>query len=329
MKSTRIEKIKEQLAGRKIFLTGGTGFFGKSILDFFIDHCGSVDFEVCILTRNSSKIEHEYKRWNLLKNIKLHTGDVENFDFPKENFDTILHLATPADAKDNLQEPLRISNIICEGTKRILNLAVQNKVKYFLFASSGAVYGQQPTAISHVNEKYIGAPVTTNKGSAYGESKRMAEFLCSEYYRTHGVPSKIARCFSFVGPHLNKSGSYAVGNFMRDCIEGKEIRIKGDGTPHRSYLYAEDLVVWLLTIAFFGKDNECYNVGSDQSLSIFELSGVVAQALSKVNHPIFVEQKSTGDITRYVPDITKARDELGLDVWVSLEEAIKKSCSSR
>src|SRR3989338_4961828 len=104
--------------------------------------------------------------------------------------------------------------------------------------------------MSRLPEEYFGAPYPADVKSAWGESKRAAEFICGYYADRYGLEIKIARCFSFVGPYLPLDIHYAVGNFIRDALKGGPLRIKGDGTPVRAYLYAADLAVWLWTILF-------------------------------------------------------------------------------
>ena len=192
-----------------------------------------------------------------------------------------------------------------------------------LFVSSGAVYGRQPSELTHVPESYAGAPDALSPAAAYGEGKRVGEFLCAQA-STGGLSTSVARCFAFVGPHLPLDTHFAIGNFLRDALAGRDIIIKGDGTPMRSYLYASDLVVWLLHLLCAGENRAAYNVGSGEDLSIAQLAGVIAKRYGRQ-----VQVLGTPDPAkpreRYVPDVSKARVQLGLEPRVALETAIEKT----
>lgn len=325
--SNFIENIRSNLKDKNVFLTGGTGFFGKSFLDFIIKYCSDINVNITILTRDPDTFLTQHPQYKL-SNIVYISGDIESFAFPPGNFDTVLHFATPADALLNTSEPLKMINIIINGMNRVLDFSKAKKIKSFLFTSSGAIYGKQPSDLTHISESYVGAPITTSPGSAYGEAKRLAELMGCETAKLVGFEFKIARCFAFTGPHLKRNGSFAIGNFIGDCLDEKTISISGDGTPYRSYLYSEDLIVWLLEILFRGTNCSAYNVGSDDHLTIEQLAKRVASALKK-DVQINVQLKSTSTpVSRYVPDVNKAKTELGLAVWTNLDEAIIKSAST-
>jgi dTDP-glucose 4,6-dehydratase len=179
--------------------------------------------------------------------------------------------------------------------------------------------------MTHIPEEYNGAPDPLDPKSAYGEGKRLAEHLCSLYADAHLQP-KIARCFAFVGPYLSLDIHFAIGNFIRDALNGGPILVKGDGTPRRSYLYAADLAIWLWTILFRGHSLRPYNVGSDKWFSIKE----VAQCVSEQFHPApAIEIRGTSDpqqpAQHYVPDISRSIGELGLEVETDLASSIQKT----
>jgi dTDP-glucose 4,6-dehydratase len=217
---------------------------------------------------------------------------------------------------------------IIEGTRHTLEFAKFCQAKKFLLTSSGAVYGKQPPEITHVSEDYLGSPDLTNPGYAYAEGKRAAEMLCTLYAKQHGLETKIARCFAFVGPYLPLDTHFAIGNFIRDAMTGYPILIQGDGTPYRSYLYAADLAIWLWTILFKGKSCYPYNVGSDEDLTIAELAKVVASTFaSKVEVVIAKEPIPGKPAERYVPSVKRAFSALQLKPLIPLRDSIIRTAS--
>jgi dTDP-glucose 4,6-dehydratase len=310
-----------------IFVTGGTGFFGKWFLETFAyaNQEKAANLRVIILSRDPDKFLKQYPHFGNNASFKFIKGDVRDFPYPDEPIHYVIHAATESSGKLNIEDPLLMFDTIVNGTLNVLNLAKQKNPKAFLFTSSGAVYGKQPPDITHVTEDYKGGPDTTNFRSAYSEGKRAAELLCSVFHERWHVGIKIARCFAFVGPYLPLGGHFAIGNFIGNALRDENITILGDGTQHRSYLYAADLVIWLYTILLKGVSNRPYNVGSDKDVSIHEL----AQHVNKVNSKVVVKvlgKSTTGALAeRYVPSIDRARDELYLDCFVSLDNAIRQT----
>ncbi|MBA7696316.1 dTDP-glucose 4,6-dehydratase [subsurface metagenome] len=170
------------------------------------------------------------------------------------------------------------------------------------------------------------APDSTHSMSAYGQAKRMAELLCSIYQNQHGLEVVIARCFAFVGPYLNLDIHYAVGNFIRDGLNGKTIQVLGDGSPLRSYLYAADLAIWLWTILLKGQSGRAYNVGSDKEINIADLALRVSKYFPQRPEVKIAQTPVPSKAPeRYVPCIDRAKKELKLQCWIELDEAIRRT----
>jgi dTDP-glucose 4,6-dehydratase len=224
------------------------------------------------------------------------------------------------------ETPLAKFENIVIGTQRTLEFAVKCRARKFLLTSSGAIYGRQPADVTHVAEDHAVAPEPTHTASAVGHSKRAAEFLTAAYGEQHGFDATIARCFSFVGKHLPLDLHYAIGNFMRDALEGGRVEVRGDGTQVRSYLYAADLVIWLLAILCNGAAGRAYNVGSDEDVTIADLAHRVAR-LAPVPVGVHVAglPPRLPRPDRYVPSTARAQAELGLRQLISLDEAIART----
>lgn len=317
-----------ELRGEQIFMTGGTGFFGCWLLETFlwINERLKLDARVAILTRNPAAFVAKSPHLSQTNAVTLIQGDIRTFSFPAGTFSHVIHAATESSAKLNAENPLLMIDTIVEGTRRALDFSLACGAKKILLTSSGAVYGKQPAELTHIPEDYSGAPDPLDPKTAYGQGKRLAEHLCVLYGQKSAVEMKIARCFAFVGPYLPLDIHFAIGNFIRDGLNGGPIVILGDGTPHRSYLYAADLAIWLWTILFRGQSLRPYNVGSHESLSIAAVARRVAEQFQpRVPVEIRGTPNPQKSVERYVPDISRARQELGLEARIELPQAIRNT----
>jgi dTDP-glucose 4,6-dehydratase len=323
----------EEMRGQRLFLTGGTGFFGCWLVESFCHANRELDLggQVTVLTRDSRKFRAKAPHLANDAAVTLHAGDVRDFEFPAGEFRFVIHAATEASAKQAAEEPLQMLSTILAGTERTLKFAAQCGARKFLLTSSGAVYGKQPAEMTHVPETYSGAPDPLDAASVYAEGKRASELMCALYQKTaaaKGVPfeAKIARCWAFCGAHLPLDAHFAIGNFIGDVLAGREISIGGDGTPRRSYLYASDLAVWLWAILFRGPALVPINVGSGHAVSIREVAEAVAKTLAPATEIRVAKQPVPGAApARYVPAVKRAEELLGLRERVGLEEMIGRT----
>lgn len=324
----RTEGLWEEVRGQQIFLTGGTGFFGCWLVESFchMNRVLGLGAHLTILTRAPEAFKGKCPHLAADTAVSLLKGDVRDFEFPAGNFRYVIHAATEARARQAAEAPMEMLTTIVDGTRRALEFAATHGTRAFLLTSSGAVYGKQPSDLTHVPETYSGGPDTLDPANVYAEGKRLAEQLCVQYGNRYGVGCKIARCWAFCGPHLPLDEHFAIGNFIDDVLARRPIQIKGDGTARRSYLYAADLAVWLWTILLRAPDLTAINVGSAQDLSILELAQVVAQSLDPESQIEVAQRAVPGSIpARYVPSVDRARDLLGLEAWTSLEESLRRT----
>ncbi|NLI78224.1 MAG: NAD(P)-dependent oxidoreductase [Candidatus Riflebacteria bacterium] len=323
----RTAPLWADLAGQDLFLSGGTGFFGRWLLESFLAANDRLDLRarVTVLSRDPARFRARFPHLGDHPAVRWHQGEITAFTPPAGRFPFVIHGATEASVKLNLEAPLVMFDTITAGTRRVLDLAAGAGTRRFLFVSSGAVYGPQPPDLPLVAETHPGAPDPFDPAAAYGLGKRAAEFLGAVWGREPGRAFTAARCYAFVGPHLPLDQHFAAAQFIRAGRAGGPIVVAGDGRPVRSYLYAADLAVWLWTILLRGAPGEAYNVGSDQPVSIRELADRVAAAFSPSPAIEVCQPPGPGPAPRYVPSIDKARRQLGLDVGIPLDDGIRRT----
>lgn len=323
-------RIFEQLRGARLFLTGGTGFFGHWLLETLL-HANrelSLNVQVTVLTRSATSFQSRAPHIVEDAAVTLLQGDIRNFSFPEEPHTHVVHAATDSGGSQADGPAYLLAESILEGTRRVLRFARETGANRLLYVSSGAVYGRGVTDVARIPETYRGGPDPLLLQSSYDEAKRMAEHLCVAYSAGTQLACTIARCFAFVGPHLPLDQHFAVGNFIRDAMADRPIHIKGDGTPLRSFLYMSDLAAWLWTLLVRGGRDRAYNVGSDETVSIRKLAHTTATVLQP---GLRIQTDGTAQPgvapATYVPDLTRVREELGLEVTVPLQQAIRKTAA--
>lgn len=322
----------DALRGARVLVTGGTGFFGRWLLESFVRADARFDLRanLLVLSRDPAAFMARMPHLSGARSIRFLTGDVRAFAPPASGLTHVIHGATATTGPLNADDPLEMLDTIVAGTRHALEVARVSGARRVLLLGSGAVYGRQPSAVTHLAEDHAGAPDSLDPAQAYAEGKRLAELMGAVYQRDHGMEVVAARCFAFVGPHLPLDAHFAIGNFMRDAMEGGEIRIGGDGSPYRSYLHAADLTAWLLTLLTRGVGGRAYNVGSEEALTIREVADLVARiAEPLLGRAVTVTQHRAADpdrpAQRYVPSTRRARDELGLRGWIPLEDAVART----
>jgi dTDP-glucose 4,6-dehydratase len=323
----RTEHLWTDARGERFFITGGTGFVGTWLMESLLwaNRRLGLGVSAVLLTRNPAAYQTRLPHLAEDPCVTLHAGDASSFQYPEGSFPLVIHAATERHAPPTLHQPAAAFTRDLAATKRVLELARARGTVRFLFTSSGAVYGEQPAHLLNIPEDYAGAPLPTDTNSAYGQSKRASEFLCTSYARACGFSATIARLFAFTGPYLPLDANYAAGNFVRDALAGGPVRLTGDGGAYRSYLYAADLAIWLWTILFRGQSGAAYNVGSPHSVSIAELARrVVKIAGGEIGIHVDPSAQPASLRARYVPAVQRAESELGLRVWVPLERGLRR-----
>jgi nucleoside-diphosphate-sugar epimerase len=321
------QDVWESIRGKSIFVTGGTGFFGKWLLESFIyiNEKLALNAKITTLTRYPESFLDQYPFYNEYKNaIKFVKGDLLSYDFIlDEKYHFIIHAATEASDSLNKNNPLLMMDTITLGTRRVLDFALDQPIESLLFVSSGAVYGKQPSNISHIKESDFFNVDINNSNSAYSEGKRIAELYCSTYFEKYKLPLKIARCFAFVGPYLPLDTHFAIGNFINNVIKNEDIVIKGDGSNIRTYMYASDLSIAIWKILFFGIENRPYNVGVDSIYSLKDIALIIKKIYG--NKIQILNENINKEKNIYSPNIDLLKKDLRINNFISIEDALTKT----
>lgn len=311
-----------ELDGIRLFATGCTGFFGYWLLAALecLNRNGQA-IEVVALSRDPHAFLDRRPEFRHLPWLSFIQGDVTDFDPPDGRFDGVIHGATDSSPQAAANPSTLLASMI-DGTRRVLDMLADSDCRRFLLISSGAVYGNQPATIPALMEDagLAGDPLTP--ANAYGEGKRIMEMLCACRAGKELPAPVTARCFAFVGPHI--PGHLAPAQFLHDALAGGPIVLRGDGSPLRSYLYAADLAVWLLTLLARGNPGRAYNVGGTDAISLAELAGVIRDTVAPGTSIKILGTDSGAARHRYLPDTSRARVELGLKVWTPLPRAIAR-----
>jgi len=308
-----------------LLVIGGSGFFGKTILDAFqrnlLDPWG-ID-NIMIIARHPEELQKNYSQL-ITSKVKLLKGDIGSInELPFADY--VIHAAASTDARNYHLSPLMERSNIIRGTLNYCELAKEfNQKSKIVYVSSGAVYGTQPHDLEKVSEDFdfLNADQLPENKRDYAYAKRESEKAIFDLSLS-GLNVSIARCFAFLGQWLPLDQHFAVGNFIHDGLLGRPIKVNAKYRVYRSYMYADDLVEWLMTIA--GKSSEScpiYNVGSDQSILIDELAYKVGLYFGQnISFGYYLDEF----VDRYIPCTDKAKNMLNLKNKYNLDDAISKT----
>jgi dTDP-glucose 4,6-dehydratase len=305
-----------------LMVIGGSGFFGKSILDSYQRGLlASWDIKsISILSRNASLLRLSHPHL-ISSSVDLIDCDITSCkELPYADF--VIHAAASTDAKNYLMQPLEEKRNIQAAVFNYSELAKKlHQNSRIVFCSSGAVYGRQSPDIYGLSEDSIFDPIDLLPPGKldYASAKRDAEVEIQRLGLA-GLKVSIARCFAFVGPYLRRDQHFAIGNFIEDGMKGRPILVKATHKVVRSYMFADDLVVWLMTLASFA-NTKCpvINVGSDEEIDITALAIKIA---SYFDVPALVPAVTDGEIDRYVPSIDRAQKQMNLSLRFDLSASI-------
>ena len=300
----------------RALLTGGAGFIGSHLCDRLIAEGWEVLCADNLLTGRKENIEHllDHERFAFLERDVCEPFEVEGA------LDWVLHLASPASPVDYMRHPLETLRVNAEGTRRMLDLAVEKGAR-FLLASTSEVYGDPQ--VHPQPETYWGNVNPIGPRSCYDEGKRYAEALTMAYHRGRGLEIRIARIFNTYGPRMRLDDGRVVPTFIRQALAGEPLTIHGDGTQTRSLCYVDDLVEGLWRLIGSGYQ-EPVNLGSDEELSVREIGELICRVVAQ---PLRVASvaRPREDPERRRADSALARVSLGWDPQVDLQSGMERT----
>jgi dTDP-glucose 4,6-dehydratase len=290
-------------------ITGGAGFLGSHLCDYFIEKGWEVLCLDNLVTGSEENIAH------LLPNARFRftRHDVTRYIDVSGPLDAVLHFASPASPPDYLKIPIQTMKVGSLGTHNSLGLALAKKAR-FLMASTSECYGD-PNISPQPDVNPVGPR------GVYDEAKRFSEALTMAYHRYHAVDTRIVRIFNTYGPRMRLNDGRALPNFLYQALVGEPITVYGDGKQTRSFCFVSDLIEGIYRL-FESKEHEPVNIGNPQEITILEFAERI-RTLVGANVPINFHPLPQDDPKQRCPDITKARRLLNWEPRVSLEEGLR------
>jgi len=300
----------------RLLVTGAAGFLGSHLCDRLLAQGHTVvgmDNLITGAPANLTHLEHH-------RGFQFVRHDVSTFIDVHGPVDGILHFASPASPIDYLEYPIPTLKVGALGTHNALGLA-KAKGARFLLASTSEVYGDP--LVHPQPETYWGNVNPVGPRGVYDEAKRFAEAMTMAYHRYHGLDTRIVRIFNTYGPRMRPRDGRVVSNFIVQALQGEPLTIYGDGSQTRSFCYVDDLIEGIVRL-FERGDADPTNIGNPHEFTVRQLAERVL-ALTQSRSPIVEQRLPVDDPKVRQPDITRARQRLGWEPKVPLEEGLRRT----
>jgi nucleoside-diphosphate-sugar epimerase len=300
----------------RVVVTGGAGFLGSHLCDAII---ARGDSAVCVdnlATGRADNVAHLMGR----PEFTFVEADVSSAFDVAGPVDAVAHLASPASPPEYLRLPLETLAAGSRGTENSLHLARRHGAR-FVLASTSEVYGDP--AVHPQSEEYWGNVNPVGPRSVYDEAKRFAEALTRAYRDTHGVNAGIIRIFNTYGPRMSARDGRIVTNFITQALNGDPLTIYGDGSQTRSFCYVDDLIRGIVAM-IDSAEHGPVNLGNPEEFTVAEFAQLVLQ-LTGSDSPVEHLTLPVDDPTRRCPVITRARQVLGWEPEVSVEDGVGRT----
>jgi dTDP-glucose 4,6-dehydratase len=300
----------------RLLVTGAAGFLGSHLCDQLLARGHRVIGVDNHITGNPANLAH----------LAHHPGfqfirhDVTTFIELEGPLEGVLHFASPASPVDYLELPIQTLKVGSLGTHKALGLA-RAKGARFLLASTSEVYGDP--LVHPQPEAYWGNVNPVGPRGVYDEAKRFAEAMTMAYHRYHNLDTRIVRIFNTYGPRMRPKDGRVVSNFIVQALRGQPLTIYGDGSQTRSFCYVDDLVEGIIRL-FLNGNADPTNIGNPVEFTVRQLAELVLK-LTSSSSPIVERPLPVDDPRVRQPDITRARQLLGWEPAVPLEEGLRRT----
>jgi dTDP-glucose 4,6-dehydratase len=300
----------------RVLITGGAGFIGSHLSDFFLGKGHSVIAMDNLITGDLRNIEHLFgnARFSFVKH------NVTDYIHVAGTVDAVLHFASPASPVDYLEHPIPTLKVGALGTHKALGLAKEKGAR-FLLASTSEVYGDP--LVDPQPETYWGNVNPVGPRGVYDEAKRFAEAMTMAYHRYHKVQVRIVRIFNTYGPRMRVNDGRAIPNFISQALRNKPITIYGTGRQTRSFCYIDDLVAGIYKL-LESSENAPVNIGNPNEMTLRELADEIIR-MTKTRSKIVFRPLPEDDPKIRQPDITRARKILRWEPKVPLHQGLQKT----
>lgn len=307
------------IKGKKIFITGGAGFIGSTLIGKLVN-----DNEIVVydnLARNSLKDKSYYGH----KNLTVIEGDILDIDNIRNSIgdsNIVIHAAAIAGIVNTVKNPVRTMRVNMLGTANILEVLRNSRIDRFMDFSTSEVFGSRAFKVNESTDTVTGA--VGEARWTYAVSKLAGEHLTSAYYREYNLPTVTVRPFNIYGP--GQIGEGAIQVFIRKALNNEDIYIFGDGNQIRAWCYVDDMVDGImLALTHDNAVGESFNIGNARAVTtIYGLAQIVCRILNSKSKIIFKPALSA-DIELRVPDVVKAKNLIGYQAKIDLEEGIVKT----
>ena len=323
--SNELKEFHGELEGKTILIAGGKGFLGTYFTNVLTQINKKLSKPIKIIVLDSL-ITSKDKKENNDENTKFLEQDISKKFEINDSIDYIIHAASIASPPTYRKFPIKTVDVNYQGTKNLLEIAKEKKIKSMLLLSSSEIYGDPE--IFPTPESYVGKVSCTGPRACYDESKRLAETISILYFQQYNIPIKIARPFNVYGPYLNLDDGRIIPDFMNNAINKSEIIIHSDGSPTRSFCYVSDAISGFFKLLFSKHDGIICNIGNDEEVSVKDVADTIKNIVEK---PISIKIIKSDDPNytkdnpqRRCPDLSLIKKSVKYIPQINLEEGLER-----